>query len=107
MLGADLMIGTNDRPLKQRPDALYGVRVNIAAYPFFGAMVDRFVRRIRVRDAAIAGMIVGHEPLGGWFRGFRDELFQQLSAGFFTTVLDADSDISAPLDRAKNHGLVV
>ncbi len=46
MLSANLMIGTNDRPLEQRPDVLHYVRVNYV--PLVFAVVYGSVKRIVV-----------------------------------------------------------
>src|SRR5713226_999475 len=40
MLGADLMVGADHRPLEQRPNALNGVGVNVRADVFLLAVLD-------------------------------------------------------------------
>lgn len=54
MLGAQLMIGADYGALKERPDALYGVRMNDCPYPFLLSMVDRLMAGIPVGDAFIS-----------------------------------------------------
>jgi len=46
MLGADLMIGTNDRTLKKAKNAFNGICVNIAAHRFIIRVVNRIVARV-------------------------------------------------------------
>jgi len=58
MLGAELMVGANDRPLKQAPDALNGVGVNLPMNPLVPSVVDRLVLRVLVPNALVAGPFV-------------------------------------------------
>src|ERR1700722_15954367 len=107
MLGADLMIGTNDRPLKQRPDAFYGVRVDIATYPLHLTMADRLMRRVAIRNAHIPGVFVRNHPLGIRFRRLFDELMKHDPRRALCAMLHADSDGATALDGPEHHGLVV
>ena len=34
VLGAEMVVGTDDRLLEEAPNALHGVSVNVAPYPF-------------------------------------------------------------------------
>src|SRR5258706_14310728 len=101
------MIGTNDRPLKQRPDAFYGVRVNIAAYPFLLAMANRLVGRIVIRNSHITRVFVSNQALGFRLRGLFDELVKNDAGRALRAMLHADSDIATALNRPEHHGLVV
>ena len=42
MLGRDFMIRADNRPLKETPDVLNSVGVDIATHPFLSTMVDSF-----------------------------------------------------------------
>ena len=64
MLDADLMVGADDRPLKQAPDVLNGIGVDIAIDPLFGAVVDSLVACIVVGNSLVGGPIVGIDCFG-------------------------------------------
>ena len=48
MLCRHLVVGTDDRPLQEAPDALDGVRMNLAIHPFVQRMIDGLVNRVLV-----------------------------------------------------------
>ena len=64
MLHADLVKRADERPLKQAPHILDAVGVDIAAYPFVVAVVDRLVPGIVVRDADVGAEGIGVDGLG-------------------------------------------
>ena len=51
VLRADLVEGSDDGALEQRPDPLHAVCVNVASYPFVLGMIDRLVTSVLVLDA--------------------------------------------------------
>lgn len=59
MLHRKLVVGSHYAALEQAPDAFHGFGVNVAAYPFFFTMADRFMARVRVAKIAVADVIVG------------------------------------------------
>src|SRR5580692_2986467 len=86
VLGADLMIRTNDRPLEQRPYALNRVRVDIAAYPFLRAMVDRLMRRVGVGYSNVTRSLIGYQALSICRSGFEHEVMQRVFSGLLAFV---------------------
>src|ERR1035437_1104079 len=104
MLSAHLMIRADDSPLKQAPRALYAVRMNIAAYPLFRAMVDRLMRCIGVGNAFVRRVLVGHETLGIGTGVFQHEAMQGFLGSAF---LPLQPDLAAALDRTEHHRLAI
>lgn len=51
VLGRELVIGADNRPLQQAPDAFDGVGVNIGLYPLLRAVVDRPMVGVPVANA--------------------------------------------------------
>ena len=47
------MVATDDAPLKQRPDVLHRIGVNVAPSSFFVPVLDRFVPGVAVRDPLV------------------------------------------------------
>lgn len=103
MLRADLMVGTDDGPLEQAPNALDAVGVNVATDPFFLAVINRFVAGVFVCDSAICPPFVRHDArcLGSSF------LTDEVVKGFpIVPLLDRQANLPAALDRAEHHRLV-
>ena len=108
VLGAHLMIRTHDSPLKQAPYALYSVRVYVATYPFFGAMVDCLMRCVGVRNSDIRGILVGRQDhlTAGIGRGGTLELDHHRNADFITGRKDAQETMAFELLRIRAAVLV-
>ena len=51
MLGTQVMMRADDRPLEKRPHALDGVGVDIGLHPFLRPVVNRSVLSVLVADA--------------------------------------------------------
>ena len=54
MLGADLVVCADNGTLKQAPNALNAVCVDVPANPFFRAMVDALMARVFVGNAVVS-----------------------------------------------------
>jgi hypothetical protein len=54
VLGADVMVRPDNRPLDEGPHTLDAVRVNVAAYPLFSRMVNAIVLCVFVRDPEVS-----------------------------------------------------
>src|SRR5467141_745353 len=102
MLHADLMIRTDDRPLEQRPYAFHRVRVNVAAYPFELAVIDRLVTGVRIAASFIGRKIVGHNR-GSFVGQLRQNEIAQLLA--ISNETGIKSNLAAALDSSQNHSL--
>ncbi len=59
VLGRELVVGADQRPLEEAPYALYGVRVNVRSYPLFRSVVNGLVLAASLVDAFVAKMLVG------------------------------------------------
>ena len=64
MFGADLVIGTNNRPLEEAPHPFNGVGVNLAVDPLPGAMVHCLVVGIVIPDTSVSRPFVSVDSLG-------------------------------------------
>ena len=62
MFDTEFMIRADDRPLEKRPDALYGIGVDITPNPFLSTMVDSFMSGIMVSDSIVSRPIIGIFP---------------------------------------------
>src|SRR5712692_3449583 len=105
MLYANLMIGSDQTALEQRPHALDAVRVDIAAHPFLGMMVNAFVFGVLILDSVIARVLIGHDA----FSFVGDHLFNERMKDFLGSLLSAfhlQMDVSTALDSAEYHSLV-
>jgi len=63
MFMRDFMIRTNYRPLKETPDVLYGIGMDITPDPFFGTVIDRLVPCVAVSDTLIRRPFIGIDSL--------------------------------------------
>jgi hypothetical protein len=97
MLHRKLVIRADHAALEKAPDALNGVCVNVAANPFFFAVVNRFVARILVADVFVANPLIRIDRSGIRRGIFLNELFQQKTIRTFN---DLQSNFAAALNRA-------
>src|ERR1700730_4517786 len=100
------MIGTNYRPLEQRPCVLNAVRVNIPAHVLFSPMVHRFVLCVVIFNAEVSRVLVCDNAFRIGFGSLSDELSDDLLAWILAALLSLHSDRSATLNRADHHRLV-
>ena len=93
MFGRDMNVSAFDAVLEPRPEALSGVDVGIAAYPFVGRMVDRPVVVAQSRDLGVgrefvradcrAALDVGqYMPLQGLALHVRNNSRHHIAAAF-------------------------
>ena len=102
MLRADLVERAHDGSLKQAPDALDAVGVNVSDDPLLRRVIDRPVDRVVVFDSDVGAELVGVDGLGLVPDVALDEPVERLLAD----VGDAfESDLAVPLDRTGNPGL--
>lgn len=79
--------------------------MNNAAHIFLLKVADRSVKRIFIRNPAIAAPFIG-DYQRRFFGDFRlDKVMQNLSRWFLTTHLE--TNIAATFNRAKNHRFVI
>lgn len=64
MFFTNLMIRTDNRTLKKRPDILNRVGMNVTTYPFLGTMIDGLMYGIFVTNAIVSGEIIGVNRFG-------------------------------------------
>lgn len=103
MLHAYLVIRTDDRAFKQAPHAFDAVRVNITAYPFFRAVIDRLVPRVFIGDSVVSGKLVGVDRLRLWV----GVVFDKLVKRFLVRILDdLKANLALALNRTDGDGLV-
>ena len=78
MLLRDLVEGSDDAALEQAPDALNGVRVDIAHNPFLDGVVDRLMAGVVVCDSEICRELVRVDGRGLVSDGLVDEGMQRV-----------------------------
>jgi hypothetical protein len=103
MLHRELVVGANNSPFKQAADALNGVGMNVAAHPFFFAVFDRLVARVRIAQVAVRNVIVGVDRFRLWSGVVRNELLKQEAIGRFDNL---QPNLSAPLNRSDNAAFI-
>jgi len=64
MFGREFMIGTNNRPLKETPDVLNSVGMDITPDPFLSTVVDCLMPCIMVGNPLVGRPIIGIDSLG-------------------------------------------
>ena len=103
MLDTHLMIRTDDRTLKQAPDALNAVSMNIANNPFLGGVINPLVFRVGILNSPIRWHFVGVDR----FRVRRgvvvDELVQH---GLGRVRDDLQSNHAVALNGSNSDSLV-
>src|SRR5437870_123280 len=105
MFHAHLMIGSDNTALEKRPHAFHAIRVNVPAYPFFGAMVYALVLRIFVLDSDVSLILIRHNALGFVSNHFLDKAVKDFLCRFLST-LDSQVNVSAALNGSEYHRLV-
>ena len=63
MFGREFMIRTNNRTLKETPDVLNSIGVDITTHPFLSTMVDCLVSSVVVSNTIISRPIIGIDSL--------------------------------------------
>src|SRR2546426_11702589 len=97
------MVGTDHRPLEQRPCRLDGVGMNVTPNPFLRPVIDRCVGGVRVAHLLVGLQLVGVNR--GGFVG-NDRIQERRDLTLTATAGPAKSKLSAALDRAENGGPV-
>lgn len=103
MFDRNLMKRTDNRPLQETPDVLYGVGVDVPTGVFADVVVDRLVERIFVSDALVGPPIVGVDGFGFIGNGFFSEGVESLAAPVWNNLED---DFTVPLNGSHDDGLV-
>lgn len=85
MLLRDLMVRTNNGPLKERPDVLKRVCMNDAAYILFFIVVNRSVKRIVIADALVALVLICNYQRGFFCKFRLDESMEDFPGRGFLT----------------------
>ena len=94
---------TNDGTLKQTPDSLNAVGVNVAAHPFLGAVVHLLMLGVFVREVAVALPLVGVDG----FYVVGNMLLNEGMESLAIRVLDLlKSNAASALHHSDNDGLV-
>ena len=102
MLGADLMEGTDNRTLEQRPYAFYAVGVNFTNHPFLNSVADSRMARVLMSNPQVGFQFIGIDGFRFVFDVAADEVMQ----GVPPDIGDAlDPHIPAALDGSGNPGL--
>lgn len=102
VLDAQMVICTNHAAVEQRPNALDGVRVNVAANPFVREVANRFVPRVLVPASLVRPMLVGIDRFRVVSDYITEKAMDRLSVG---SLCYAEPDFATALDRAENHRL--
>src|SRR5260370_4073331 len=106
MLGAYLMIRTNNTAFKQAPDAFHAVCMNITAYPLFGAVVHCLMCCVFIGYAQIRRVLIGHQALSLRVCRIFDESMKHLSICFLS-AFHPQPDRATAFDRTQYHRFVV
>src|SRR5205823_1439288 len=77
MLDTDFMVGTDDRPLQQAPDAFDSVSMNVANNPFFCRMIYPLMLRVGVLNSPISGHFIGINRFRIWRGVIMDKLVKR------------------------------
>ena len=97
------MIGTDNRPFQEGPDALNGVRVDFAAHPFFGGVVDGLMAGVLVSDAVVRCPIVGEVGFGLVCRELLNKAVQTLPV---SPMHQFENNLPTTLDSTDHDGFV-
>lgn len=99
MLSADPMVNAVNLALEKRPRALDGVHMGeVVLHVLAGAVVDGVVP-VALRQAAIAGPLVGHEVRA------RRDVPSDLGLGFTQALERLSAELTAALDHAEHDNL--
>src|ERR1051326_1832458 len=105
MLLGELVVGAENSAVKEAPGALYGVRVDVAAYPFVAAVRDGFVLNPALFQPSVDRRLVGVDRV----HVARDVLLNEPLSHPPTYVrggLCPNAQVSAALNRTHDHRLV-
>ena len=103
MFDRNLMKRTDDRPLQETPDVLYGVGVDVATGVLADGMVDCLVTGVLVSDAPVGSPVVGVDGFGFIMDGFFGESMESLATPVCNNFED---DFTVPLNGSHDDGLV-
>jgi hypothetical protein len=103
MFDRNLVIGTNDGPLQETPNVLYGVGVNIATDILFDGVVDRLVPCVFVSNAPVRSPVVSIVSLGVIGGCFGNKLVKGLTGPIWGQL---ENDLPFPLYGSNDYGLV-
>src|SRR3954451_5160518 len=116
VLDAELVVRADHAPVKEAPNALNRVRMNLAAHPLIAREVDVLMARVVVSDTAIGAMGVrvdrfgvvmhhiGQESLHGLARGVRSHAKPNLTSAL--NCPENDGLVAAPPQRVALLGAV-
>lgn len=102
MLDAHVVVGADHGALEQAPDALHGVRVNVAAYPFLYGVIDDLVPRVLVTDALVADPLIGVDGFGVVSNNVLKERVERVAV---VALPDPEPDSTIAGDSAEDHVL--
>ena len=103
VLGAHLVEGSDDGPLKQAPDALDAVGMNVTHNPLLRRMANGLMASVVIGNAQVRLQFVGIDGLSLILDGPVDEVMQGMA---FDIGDPFDSNLTAPLDGPSHPGLV-
>ena len=73
LLNAQVVVGSHNRSLEERPDALDSVGVDVGLHPLLHAVVDRPVLGVLVAGPPLRQPLVGDDGLSTLMRDLADE----------------------------------
>lgn len=101
---AYVVIGADDSPFQQAPEALNRIRVNETAYIFAATMADDAMRiLISESKQPIAGMLIGSDQIDSATNGLSHKTIQRWRIGILDHLAD---HVALPRDRADDSYLV-
>src|SRR6266487_4515363 len=103
MLYTYLMIRTNDRTLKQAPNALDAVSMNISNNPLFSGVIKPLVLSVGIFNSPIGGHFVGIDRFRVRCRVVVNKLVQRC---FVSVRNNLQANLSGALDCPDSNGLV-
>ena len=103
MLTRNLMERPDNRTLEQAERAFHAVGMDVAAHPFFGAVIHALMLRIAVTAADIRRPVVGIEVFCIWGAGLADEAVKSLPVIAFRNL---HPNRSTALERGQDHMFV-
>src|SRR6266496_1122177 len=103
MFDAHLMIGADDRPLQEAPDALDAVGVNITNNPFLSGVINPPMLRVGIFDAPIRWHFIRVDR----FRVRRGVIVNELVENDLSGVRDnLEANLSLALDGSDSDSFI-
>ena len=106
MFSAHLVVGTDDRPLKQAPDAFDAIGMNVAPHPFLRTVIDALVLCVGVSASVVAGIVVSVDPACVGMSRFSHETMKHLGVSPLLAPFDPKIDLAAAFQGTENHRLI-